>query len=104
MRYDYLTQFENKYSEGGFKRMMNDGYNCKNNHYNYIPTYTGPGHASVYTGATPENHGIIGNNWYDKDIKTFSKDGIIVMADDSEILISARNRKKVVDFLKTYIK
>ena len=69
MRYDYLTQFENKYSEGGFKRMMNDGYNCKNNHYNYIPTYTGPGHASVYTGATPENHGIIGNNWYDKDIK-----------------------------------
>jgi len=39
-----------------------------------------------------------------KHIKTFSKDGIIVMADDSEILISARNRKKVVDFLKTYIK
>ncbi|QHI36665.1 Calcium-transporting ATPase [Kordia antarctica] len=69
MRYDYLTQFDAKYSEGGFKRMLNGGYNCKNNHYNYIPTYTGPGHASVYTGTTPENHGIIGNNWYDKFIK-----------------------------------
>jgi predicted AlkP superfamily pyrophosphatase or phosphodiesterase len=69
MRYDYLTQFENKYSEGGFKRMLNEGYNCKNNHYNYIPTYTGPGHASVYTGTTPENHGVIANNWYDKGIK-----------------------------------
>lgn len=69
MRYDYLTQFENKYSEGGFKRMMRDGYNCKNNHYNYIPTYTGPGHASVYTGTTPENHGIIANDWYDKYTK-----------------------------------
>lgn len=69
MRYDYLTRFDNKYSEGGFKRMLNDGYNCKNNHYNYIPTYTGPGHASVYTGTTPENHGIIANNWYDKYIK-----------------------------------
>jgi len=69
MRYDYLTQFENKYSEGGFKRMLNEGYNCKNNHYNYIPTYTGPGHASVYTGTTPENHGIIANDWYDKYIK-----------------------------------
>nr|HAD52787.1 alkaline phosphatase [Algoriphagus sp.] len=36
----------------------------KNGHYNYIPTYTGPGHASVYTGTTPATHGIIGNNWY----------------------------------------
>jgi predicted AlkP superfamily pyrophosphatase or phosphodiesterase len=69
MRYDYLTRFENKYGEGGFKRLMRDGFNCKNNHYNYIPTYTGPGHASVYTGTTPKNHGIIANNWYDKFIK-----------------------------------
>jgi predicted AlkP superfamily pyrophosphatase or phosphodiesterase len=69
MRYDYLTRFENKYGDGGFKRMINEGFNCKNNHFNYIPTYTGPGHASVYTGTTPKNHGIIGNNWYDKEIK-----------------------------------
>jgi len=69
MRYDYLTQFEAKYGEGGFKRMIREGYNCKNNHYNYIPTYTGPGHASVYTGTTPENHGIIANDWYDKNLK-----------------------------------
>ncbi|MFK7749306.1 MAG: alkaline phosphatase PafA [Kordia sp.] len=69
MRYDYLTRFQSKYSNGGFMRMMNGGYNCKNNHYNYIPTYTGPGHASVYTGTTPENHGIIANDWYDKFIK-----------------------------------
>ena len=66
MRYDYLTRFWNKYGEGGFKRMINNGFNCRNNHYNYIPTYTGPGHASVYTGTTPRNHGIIANNWYDK--------------------------------------
>lgn len=70
MRYDYLTRFYDKYSEGGFKRMMNDGFNCKNNHFNYIPTYTGPGHASVFTGTTPKNHGIIANNWYDKELKT----------------------------------
>ncbi|WP_242204897.1 alkaline phosphatase PafA [Aestuariivivens insulae] len=69
MRYDYLTRFYNKYGDGGFKRMMNEGFNCKNNHYNYIPTYTGPGHASIYTGTTPKYHGIIGNNWYDKTIK-----------------------------------
>ena len=64
MRYDYLTRFYNKYSEGGFKRMINEGFNCKNNHFNYIPTKTAPGHASIYTGTTPKYHGVIGNNWY----------------------------------------
>lgn len=66
MRYDYLTRFWDKYGEGGFKRIIREGYNFKNNHFNYIPTYTGPGHASVYTGTGPQGHGIIGNDWYDK--------------------------------------
>ena len=69
MRYDYLTRFYLRFGDGGFKRMINEGYNCKNNHFNYIPTYTGPGHTSIYTGTTPKYHGIIGNNWYDKEIK-----------------------------------
>ncbi len=66
MRYDFITRFWHKYGNGGFKKMVNEGFNCKNNHFNYIPTYTGPGHASVYTGTTPSIHGIIGNDWYDK--------------------------------------
>ena len=33
MRYEYLTRFYNKYGEGGFKRMVNEGFNCKNNHF-----------------------------------------------------------------------
>lgn len=69
MRYDYLNRFYSKYGDGGFKRMMNEGFNCKNNHFNYVPTYTAPGHASVYTGTTPKYHGIIGNDWYDKELK-----------------------------------
>ncbi|MGV6830507.1 MAG: alkaline phosphatase PafA [bacterium] len=68
MRYDYLTRFEAHFGEGGFKRLINEGFNCKNNHYDYIPTYTGPGHASVFTGTSPKNHGIIANNWYDKEV------------------------------------
>ncbi len=66
MRYDYLTRFYGHYGNDGFKRFINEGFNCKNNHYNYAPTSTGPGHASVYTGTSPAMHGIIGNNWYDK--------------------------------------
>ncbi|WP_406684836.1 alkaline phosphatase family protein [Seonamhaeicola sp. MEBiC1930] len=68
MRYDYLTRFESKYGNGGFKRMMQEGFNCKNNHFNYVPTYTGPGHASVFTGTTPNNHGIIANDWFDRTL------------------------------------
>lgn len=86
MRYDYLTRFYNKYGEGGFKRMMNEGFNCKNNHFNYVPTYTGPGHASVFTGTTPKNHGIIANNWYDKET-----DKTVYCAEDNTVLAVGSN-------------
>ncbi|MFT4839063.1 MAG: putative AlkP superfamily pyrophosphatase or phosphodiesterase, partial [Oleispira sp.] len=77
MRYDYLSRFYNRYSEGGFKRLMKQGYQLTNNHYNFAPTYTAPAHASIYTGTSPMNHGIIGNNWYDKFV-----DKVIYNADD----------------------
>jgi arylsulfatase A-like enzyme len=69
MRHEFLFRFQSKYGDGGFKRLMNDGFLLKNGHYNYMPTVTGPGHASVYTGTTPAIHGIIGNEWYDKNLK-----------------------------------
>ena len=69
MRYDYLTRFTDKYGEDGFKRILKGGFSLENAHYNFIPTYTAVGHASIFTGATPSNHGIISNNWYDKYLK-----------------------------------
>ncbi|PWJ44464.1 alkaline phosphatase PafA [Sediminitomix flava] len=67
MRYDYISRFWDKYDDnGGFKRLVNQGYFLKNGHFNYAPTATGPGHASVYTGTTPSNHGIVGNYWFDR--------------------------------------
>ncbi len=71
MRQEYLTKYADRYGEDGFKRLMKDGYLMKNGHYNYVPTYTGPGHASVYTGATPATHGIISNSWYVKSTGKF---------------------------------
>ncbi len=69
MRQEYLYRFEKKFGEGGFKRLMNGGFMLTNAHYNYVPTETGPGHASIYTGTTPAVHGIIGNNWWDKNLR-----------------------------------
>jgi predicted AlkP superfamily pyrophosphatase or phosphodiesterase len=80
MRQEYLYKFADRYSEGGFKRLMNEGFMMKNGHYNYIPTFTGPGHASVYTGTTPATHGIIGNNWY---VRSLNKS--IYCAEDSTV-------------------
>ncbi len=71
MRQEYLYRFYDKFGSGGFKRMMNDGFMLRNANYNYVPTVTGPGHASVYTGSTPAIHGIIGNEFYDKKTKKF---------------------------------
>lgn len=69
MRQEYLYRFEKKFAPGGFKRLMSDGFMLKNAHYNYIPTFTGPGHASIFTGSTPAIHGVIGNDWYDKELR-----------------------------------
>jgi arylsulfatase A-like enzyme len=66
MCYEYLYRFNHVYSSGGFNRLMTKGTNCRNAQYNYVPTYTAPGHASIYTGTTPSNHGIVGNEWYNR--------------------------------------
>ncbi|WP_292900635.1 alkaline phosphatase PafA [Nonlabens sp.] len=81
MRYDYLSRFYHRYSEDGFKRLMKGGFQLTNNHYNFVPTYTAPGHASIYTGTSPMNHGIIGNNWYDK-----FEDKVIYNAGDDQVI------------------
>jgi predicted AlkP superfamily pyrophosphatase or phosphodiesterase len=67
MCYEYLYRYQNKFSENGFIKIMEKGTNCRNTHYNYVPTFTGPGHASIYTGTTPNNHGIVANDWFERE-------------------------------------
>lgn len=66
MKMEYLYRFSNDFSSNGFKRLMSNGYTFHNTHYNYMPTYTAPGHASIYTGTTPSVHGIMGNDWFSR--------------------------------------
>jgi predicted AlkP superfamily pyrophosphatase or phosphodiesterase len=66
MRYDYLYRYYDKYKEGGLKRLMNEGFNARNNHYHYALTVTAAGHSAVYTGSLPAINGIVGNDWFDK--------------------------------------
>jgi predicted AlkP superfamily pyrophosphatase or phosphodiesterase len=66
MKMEYLYRFSDDFSQDGFKRLMGKGYTFENMHYNYTPTYTAPGHASIYTGTTPTIHGIVGNEWFSR--------------------------------------
>ena len=69
MRYDYIYRFWDDFGGNGFKKLVQQGYFCRNANFSYMPTFTGPGHASIFTGTTPSTHGIIANNWYDKKAK-----------------------------------
>jgi len=64
MCYDYLFRFYDQFGKNGFRKLMDKGTHFRNVTYNYVPTYTGPGHASVYTGTSPDNHGIVANEWF----------------------------------------
>ncbi len=64
MRWDFLYRFYSRYGQGGFKRLLNEGFSAENTLIPYTPTFTGCGHASIYTGTVPAINGIIGNSWY----------------------------------------
>ncbi|MDP1842439.1 MAG: alkaline phosphatase family protein, partial [Sediminibacterium sp.] len=67
MRWDYLYRFAPLFkANGGFKRMMNEGFSCDNTQIGYTPSVTACGHTSIYTGSVPAIHGITGNSWYSR--------------------------------------
>ena len=63
---DYLERFAPHFSTNGFRLLMERGAMMTFGRYNYVPTVTGPGHASFLSGAGPSVHGIMGNSWFDK--------------------------------------
>ena len=64
MRADYLHRFSPYFSDGGFARLIDGGYTLYDHQYGYAPTFTGPGHAAIFTGTTPSINGIVANDWY----------------------------------------
>src|ERR1700742_3327471 len=66
MRWDYLYRYIDRYGEGGFKRLMKDGFSCDNTMINYLPAFTAVGHTCVFTGSVPAFSGIAGNDWIEQ--------------------------------------
>jgi len=72
-RSDYLTRFVDHYLPayrdgqlGGFNVLVADGAHFRDAHLAHMPTTTGPGHATLATGAPTALHGIIGNRIFDR--------------------------------------
>jgi len=66
MRWDYLYRYYDRYGNGGFKRLLNEGFSCENTFINYLPSYTAVGHTCIFTGSVPALDGITGNDWTDQ--------------------------------------
>lgn len=54
---------------GGLARLLRDGAHVRAAELPYANTFTAPGHATIGTGTTPDEHGIIGNQWFRRDAK-----------------------------------
>ena len=63
-RSDFLDLFRGEFGDGGFTRLMREGAVFRECFYPYAITETGPGHATIATGTTPDRHGISANEWY----------------------------------------
>ena len=100
MCYDYLYRYQANFCKTGFNRFLNQGMNIRNILYNFVPTYTGPGHASIYTGSVPADHGIIGNEWYDR--KTSSIINCVTDKRESTVGSISTDGQRSPRNLKTY--
>jgi Type I phosphodiesterase / nucleotide pyrophosphatase len=64
-RGDYLERYRDQFGDGGFRLLMDHGANFTDCNYDYANTRTAPGHATLFTGAYSNGHGIVANEWWD---------------------------------------
>lgn len=79
MRYDYIQRYWDKLDEQGIKLLVNRGTSCGNACFNYLFSQQGVGHASIATGTTPADHGIVGREWY-----LYLQDKVELSTDDQQ--------------------
>ncbi|MCP5106379.1 MAG: hypothetical protein GY950_23540, partial [bacterium] len=65
LRADMISLLEHRFGKGGFKYLIDNGMWYKNARYEHVTTLTAVGHATLFTGAVPASHGIVGNYWMD---------------------------------------
>jgi predicted AlkP superfamily pyrophosphatase or phosphodiesterase len=88
-RGDYLERYRDQFGDAGFKLLIDRGAYFPNCNYNYANTRTAPGHASLFTGAYSNGHGIADNEWWDPKTKHM----VTSVEDDSARLVGIPEAK-----------
>ena len=68
LRADMLTRFADRFGEGGFRYLAENGVVYTDARYAHLATMTAVGHATLATGGNPAQHGMAANDWYDRDL------------------------------------
>jgi predicted AlkP superfamily pyrophosphatase or phosphodiesterase len=79
MRADYVEKFRGQWT-GGLKRVVEEGAWFRDAAYPYAATQTCVGHATISTGALPATHGMISNEWFDRELQK-----TVTCTDDSKV-------------------
>ena len=62
LRGDLLERYASVFT-GGFRRLLDQGYDFKQASHRHALTETAPGHATLATGVYPARHGLPSNDW-----------------------------------------
>jgi predicted AlkP superfamily pyrophosphatase or phosphodiesterase len=79
MRGDYVDRFQHQWSKG-LKRLVTDGAWFRQADYPYYNTVTCAGHASISTGTVPAVHGMVLNQWWERN-----NSRLVSCTDDDEV-------------------
>lgn len=102
LRADFLTRFRKRFLParltgknkfGGFRYLMEKGAYYPLAEYEVLQSSTGPGHATILTGAYPYTMGIPINQWYD-----FQREQITYCAEDTDSpLVGLKNSPSQIE-------
>ncbi len=84
-RGDYLERYHDQFGDAGFRFLTDHGAYFPDCNYNYANTRTAPGHATLFSGAYSNGHGIVANEWWDQKKKRM----VTSVEDDDTKLIGA---------------
>ena len=87
-RGDYLDRYRDEFGDSGFRFLLDHGAYFPNCNYNYANTRTAPGHATLFTGAYSNGHGIVSNEWWDQKKKRM----VTSVEDDDTRLVGAEGK------------
>ena len=66
MGHDWIDKYWEYLGPDGLKKLVEGGTSFEQTNLNHFLAGTGPSHASISTGTTPYQHGIIADSWYNR--------------------------------------